>query len=354
MNYSDNSRPKIEKESALEEYAELFSAFAYSDRLILRLLLPECLRAVSVNIEFWYDDTMSRGAYGTEKKPSRDGYDVFEYAFLPSEHCSSSDNGLFYYHFSFESNGKRLFVSRNASDLMPEITEDINAVSSYQLNIFADSFHTPDDFKGKIMYQIFVDRFNRGDKVVPVRHDAVMIDDWYNGVPEYPEYPGGFVRNNCFFGGTLWGACEKLEYLKSLGVEIVYLCPIFEAYSNHKYDTGNYMRIDPMFGGDEAFDALIKKADTLGIKIILDGVFNHTGSDSIYFNKNGRYPVCGAYNSKESKYYDWYYFTEHPDKYECWWGIEILPKLNGNNPGFRELICGENGVIRHYLRRGAY
>ena len=152
---------------------------------------------------------------------------------------------------------------------MPEITDDQNAVSSYQLTIYADGFHTPDDFKGKIMYQIFVDRFNRGDKIVPVRPDAVIIDDWYNGVPEYPEYPGGFVRNNCFFGGTLWGICDKLEYLKSLGVEIIYLCPIFEAYSNHKYDTGNYMRVDMMFGGDEAFDALIKKGiqedDTVSI-----------------------------------------------------------------------------------------
>ncbi|MBO7148496.1 MAG: glycoside hydrolase family 13 protein [Clostridia bacterium] len=354
MNFSDNTRPKIEKESALEAHAELFSAFAYSDRLTLRLLLPEYLHAQAVNIELWHDDSMSRVLYPTDKREACDGFDVFEYIFLPREHCNGSDNGLFYYHFSFECDGRRLFVSRNGSDLLPEITDDASAVSSYQLSICADSFHTPDGLKGKIMYQIFVDRFCRGDKIVPVRSDAVIIDDWYNGVPEYPEYPGGFVRNNCFFGGTLWGVCEKLEYLKSLGVEIVYLCPIFEAYSNHKYDTGNYMRVDPMFGGDEAFDVLVSKADALGMKIILDGVFNHTGSDSLYFNKNGRYPVCGAYNSKESEYYSWYYFTEHPDKYESWWGIEILPKVNGKNPGFRELICGENGVIRHYLRRGAY
>ena len=189
---------------------------------------------------------------------------------------------------------------------------------------------------------------------MPVRPDAVVNSDWYDGVPEYPEYPGGFVKNNMFFGGTLWGIIEKLPYLKELGVDIIYLNPIFEAYSNHKYDTGNYMRVDAMFGGDEAFDALVREADKLGIGIILDGVFNHTGSDSIYFNKNGRYNSVGAYNSRESEYYDWYIFTDYPDEYESWWGIEILPKINGKNSAFREFICGENGVIKHYLKRGAY
>jgi glycosidase len=181
-----------------------------------------------------------------------------------------------------------------------------------------------------------------------------MNDDWYDGVPEYPEYPGGFVRNNMFFGGTLWGVIEKLDYLKSLGVNFIYLNPIFEAYSNHKYDTGDYTKIDPMFGGEEAFDALISAAKKKGIGVILDGVFNHTGSDSVYFNKNNRYSEPGAYNSNDSRYFDWYMFKNYPDDYESWWGIEILPKINGDNKEFRKFICGENGIIRRYLKRGIY
>lgn len=355
MNFNENNmRPIIQKKSRLEPHAELFGAFAHNDTLTLTLLLPSSYRAENVVVELWLDDSMTRAAYPVVSAGNEGEYDRFEYTFDFESLCGENDNGLFYYHFSFESAGERFYVSRNKTDLLPDIVGADDEVSSYQLTVYAESFATPSAFKGKIMYQIFVDRFAKDDKTVPVRSDAVINEDWENGVPEYPEYPGGFVKNNMFFGGTLWGIIEKLTYLKELGVGVIYLNPIFEAYSNHKYDTGNYMRVDEMFGGDEAFDALIREAGKLGIGVILDGVFNHTGSDSIYFNKNGRYNSVGAYNSKKSEYYDWFMFTDYPDKYESWWGIEILPKLNGKNKALREFICGENGVIRHYLRRGAY
>lgn len=347
-----DNRPIIKKHSKKEENADLFGAFSHDDVLTLTLLLPKKYRACDVTLAVWNDDKMSREYFPVESTGSDESYDSFDYTFDFDKMCES--DGLFYYHFSFKSNGNTLFVSRNYYDLLPEVIKDENAVSSYQLTIFKSDFTTPDDFKGGIMYQIFVDRFARGGEVVPVRDDVVMNDDWYDGVPEYPEYPGGFVRNNMFFGGTLWGVIEKLDYLKSLGVNFIYLNPIFEAYSNHKYDTGDYTKIDPMFGGEEAFDALISAAKEKGIGVILDGVFNHTGSDSVYFNKNNRYPEPGAYNSKDSRYFDWYMFKNYPDDYESWWGIEILPKINGDNKDFRKFICGENGIIRRYLKRGIY
>lgn len=349
---SGEHMPIIKKYCNKEKYADLFGAFSFDDTLKLVLYLPIEYSAENVTLELWNDDRMARISCPT-KFISRDKrYDLFEYTFDFSSMCE--EDGLFYYHFAFFSYGKTLYVSQRYGDFLPEIIDDTNAVSSYQLIVYKKDFSTPDDFKGKIMYQVFVDRFAKGDRSVPVRHDAVVNEDWYNGIPEYPEIPGGFIKNNMFFGGTLWGVIEKLPYLKDLGVDYLYLNPIFEAYSNHKYDIGDYTKVDEMFGGEEALDALIAAAKKENIGIILDGVFNHTGSDSVYFNKNRRYNTLGAYNSRESKYYNWYLFSDYPDKYESWWGIDILPKINGDNPDFREFVCGENGVIRSYLKRGIY
>jgi glycosidase len=155
-----------------------------------------------------------------------------------------------------------------------------------------------------------------------------------------------------FFGGNLWGVAEKLEYLKSLGVGVIYLNPIFKAYSNHKYDTGDYFEIDSMFGGKAAFDNLIKKASELDIKIILDGVFNHTGDNSLYFDRYGEYGNVGAYSSENSKYRNWFCFKGNKDNYDSWWGIKILPRLNHSNEDCRRYFTGENGVGAEYIKQG--
>ena len=155
--------------------------------------------------------------------------------------------------------------------------------------VYRKNFSTPSWFHGRVMYQIFVDRFFRGEGNVGTRDDVIMNEDWENGIPQYVEHQGEPVKNNMFFGGNLWGVAEKLEYLKSLGVGVIYLNPIFEASSNHRYDTANYMKVDECFGGDDSLKELIEKAKKFGIGIILDGVFNHTGSNSLYFNKDGKY-----------------------------------------------------------------
>ena len=174
---------------------------------------------------------------------------------------------------------------------------------------------------------------------------------------EFPEYrpdDRGEVRNRDFFGGDFQGVIEKLDYLKSLGVETLYFNPIFEAAENHRYGTADYSRVDPMLGTNEDFSRLCREAHNLGMRVMLDGVFNHTGFVSRYFNGDGFYPEAGAYQSQESPYRAWFSFTQWPQKYDSWWGIYSLPAVNENDPGYRDFIFGgEDSVVRRWLRAGA-
>ena len=221
----------------------------------------------------------------------------------------------------------------------------------FQLSVSDFKYAAPSNHYGGIIYHIFVDRFNRG-KDKKIKDGQIFVEDWNAPIPEYPKYPGAPLKNNYFYGGTLYGIADKLDYIKSLGVTIIYLSPIFESVSNHKYDTADYMTVDSAFGGDAALKYLIDKAKSYGISIILDGVFNHTGSDSVYFNKNGRYKSIGAYQSKDSEYFSWYDFKEFPDKYTAWWDIEILPRINPDVPNCRNYFVGDGGVIEKYAKMG--
>lgn len=219
-----------------------------------------------------------------------------------------------------------------------------------QMLLWDEQFESPSWLDGGIIYQIFVDRFCKGSKTVPCRSDAVIIEDWENGIPEYNAKPGDFLRNNTFFGGTLWGVAEKLDYLKQLNVKCIYLCPVFKAYSNHKYDVGDYMTVDEMFGGEEALVNLIEKAKKKGISIILDGVFNHVGDHSVYFDRYNQHGN-GACSNPESPYRNWFSFIEYPHKYESWWGIDTLPRVNRNEE-FTSYVCDEGGVVDKYMKMG--
>lgn len=269
-----------------------------------------------------------------------DGYDVYTFSrsIVPKA-------GLYFYGFEIHSSSGVWYLDENGVIIRDRVHND-------RVLVCDEKYDAPEWLDGGIIYHIFVDRFFKGTKSVPVRSDAVIYTDWDNGVPEYPEYPGAFLRNNTFFGGTLWGVTEKLDYLKALGVNCIYLSPVFEAYSNHKYDTGNYMKVDEMFGGDEALRDLFVQADKRGIGVILDGVFNHVGDDSIYFDHFGKYGGNGAYYGKTSPYFDWFDFIEFPDKYEAWWGIGNLPRVR-RTESFRKLIYGEGGVVEKYMNMGA-
>lgn len=225
------------------------------------------------------------------------------------------------------------------------------SADSFQLTVYERIHPSISWLEGGIIYHVFVDRFARGAKTMPDA-PARFNKDWDGGRVEYPPYPGAPFANNTHFGGNLAGIIDRLPYLESLGVSCLYLSPIGRSASNHKYDTGDYLSVDPSFGDRSTLEKLIKKAKRCGIGIILDGVFNHTGDDSVYFNRYGRYDSCGAYQSKESPYYDWYTFTSHPNSYLSWWDISILPKLNLSNSSCRDYLVGKGGVVDSYAAMG--
>ena len=232
---------------------------------------------------------------------------------------------------------------------------------SFQLTVYVPRQTQPDWYKNGIVYQVFPDRFARGadwreraEKALAAHREGparVLVEDW-DTPPAYKKSEDGDILEWDFYGGTLRGVREKLDYLADLGVTVIYLNPIFEAASNHRYDTADYLRIDPMLGDEEEFCALAREAAERGISIMLDGVFNHCGQDSRYFNRYGNYPEPGAWQGDESPYRDWFFFNED-GTYDGWWGNPDLPDVNEKSPEYRELICGQDGVVRKWLRAGA-
>ena len=253
--------------------------------------------------------------------------------------------GHYWYHFAIEYNDNTVSLIKGENFEAVESPADCD----YLQLVYDRKSTTDESFRKGIIYHIFIDRFNKSGSV-KARKGLNLINNWEEPLCyEYTE-DGTRVNRNCY-GGNFQGIIDKLPYLKSLNVKTIYLSPVFEAHSSHKYNIADYSKIDSMFGGKEKFEALIKKAKRLGIKIIIDGVFNHTGSDSVYFNKNGRYKNLGAYQSQNSKYYSWYDFSKFPNNYSCWWGVKELPQTNENS-GFFDYIAGKNGIIQKYMEMG--
>lgn len=265
---------------------------------------------------------------------------------------------LLWYFFEVETNGKKIFYSNNERQLGGVgIMEDKPSFRSYQITVYDKDFSSPDWFKNAVLYQIFPDRFFReGDeKVFPQRHgDYKLHNDWYEDYffDRHPFEDGPAC--NDFYGGNLKGIMAKLDYLKELGISAIYLNPIFEAFSNHRYDTGDYSKIDGILGTNEDFAELCRKAEKNGIRIILDGVFSHTGSDSIYFNKYGSYgKKVGAAQNGDSPYSRWYSQNED-GTYSSWWGCSNLVNVNELEPTYIDhILKGSDAIIKRWLRLGA-
>lgn len=261
----------------------------------------------------------------------------------------SLDEGLYFYHFiMYTIDGMRLLLKTSGGygDFDPKGGE------KWQLTVYEKGYETPKHTRGGIIYQIFPDRFFKGDNNLPYPSDRYIRDDW-GGMPSYTQKTKPNFLGNDYFCGNLNGIAKKLDYLKSLGVTMIYLNPIFEAHSNHRYNTADYFKIDSLLGSEKDFVSLCKKAKKKGIEIILDGVFSHTGDDSIYFNAKKRYGDGGAYNNPSSPYFSWYKFKRFNDDYESWWGVKTLPEVSEDDPSFTQFITGENGVIRYWMKRGA-
>lgn len=254
--------------------------------------------------------------------------------------------GIYYYRFEMRNRDGVWYYGRgeNGESVCGE------NLPEWQLTVYKSSYKTPDFAKGNIIYHIFVDRFNRADGVKTKR--KYRLHESFSESPEVVSTDGKYYADD-FFGGNFNGIREKLDYLEELGVGIIYLSPIFKAYSNHRYDTGDYLKVDELLGTEDDFKRLLDAAHEKGMKIILDGVFNHSGADSLYFNKFGTYDSLGAYQSKSSPYYDWYYFKKFPDEYACWWGCDNVPDLNKSNKDYRALVFGKNGVVEKWQKLGA-
>lgn len=254
--------------------------------------------------------------------------------------------GIYYYRFEMRNRDGVWYYGRgeNGESVCGE------NLPEWQLTVYKSSYKTPDFAKGNIIYHIFVDRFNRADGVKTKR--KYRLHESFSESPEVVSADGKYYADD-FFGGNFNGIREKLDYLEELGVGIIYLSPIFKAYSNHRYDTGDYLKVDELLGTEDDFKRLLDAAHEKGMKIILDGVFNHSGADSLYFNKFGTYDSLGAYQSKSSPYYDWYYFKKFPDEYACWWGCDNVPDLNKSNKDYRTLVFGKNGVVEKWQKLGA-
>lgn len=265
--------------------------------------------------------------------------------------------GLIWYYFELETEAGMVYYGNNYKNLGGKGEMCFHKPNnSYQITVYNSDYKTPEWFKTGIAYQIFVDRFYNGneDGSFLGDRDDIIKRNW-NDQPFYKaEQFGGEYLANDFFGGNLKGVIKKLPYLKELGISVIYLNPIFKAYSNHKYDTGDYEQIDPMFGDEETFKTLCAEAKKLGIRIILDGVFNHTGSNSKYFNKNGEYDSVGAYQSQSSPYYKWFRFMDWPDVYESWWGMTTLPQIEEESEDCRRyLLSGKDAIVKKWIRNGA-
>ncbi len=287
---------------------------------------------------------------------------------MPAQPC------LFFYWFEVRTETGLIYYCRDSQDLAggglvaagrPHVLPgDISGPAAWQVTVYNPAFQLPDWLAGAVIYQIFPDRFRRDKDFSPERFaqaslpERLFHNDWsedvdIEGLPEK-----GYLATD-FFGGSLKGIQEKLTYIRDLGVTVIYLNPIFRALSNHRYDTGDYENIDPLLGTNADFIELCQAAADLGIRIILDGVFSHTGADSRYFNKYGRYDKAGAWQEmtkgEPSAYASWYKFSYKDNKllYDSWWGFPELPAVDKNDLFYRRYINGPDGIVRRWLRLGA-
>ena len=335
----------LKHDSQLESYRWPQGARPCGSCVRLRLSAPE---GCTCTLRLWTHA-------GEQKLPMSlrgymDGSSLYEYTLtLPEKPL------ILWYSFIIQKGDETVWYGNNEKSLGGEGKEYPYQPPSFQITVYDKDYKTPEWMHDGVMYQIFVDRFCDGGQPLLHKKPGLTIHKNWNEQPHpYCEKPIGHDLKHDFYGGNLLGVMQKLPYLKKLGVTVLYLNPIFEAQSNHKYDTGNYEKIDPTFGTNEDFIALCKAARQHGMRVMLDGVFSHTGDNSVYFNRYGLYDSVGAYQSEESPYYEWYRFKEYPEEYSGWWGIKTLPEIEENTPSYRDFIIhNDNSIIAQWLRRGA-
>ena len=309
----------------------------------LHIHVPIPVQADYVACELLHEDMSAAQVVKMEKETTKGAYVIFRGEF------TISTPGLYFYFF-------RVCTREGCFRLFKQ-GEDTNmeAGDLWQVSCVPADFHTPDWAKGALIYQVFPDRFYKsGECDLTGKLKPYTVHDCWDEEVGWRPARDGRGLNNDFFGGNFRGITEKLPYIASLGATILYLNPISMAFSSHRYDTGDYKVPDPMLGTQEEFSQLCRQAHKLGIRVILDGVYSHTGSNSRYFNRDGAFDDLGAYQSRESRYSGWYTFYAWPDSYQAWWNFDTLPTVNKMDPDFvRYIITDEDSVVAHWLRLGA-
>ena len=335
---------RILYDSKLPQYKTPFGTLTPGQVCTVHIHIPCAVGTTAVTLLLKYEDGKT-GAQDIplEKQSVKGAYEVWGGNF------SIPHTGLYFYYFYIRKpdGGFRLFKQGDDTNM-----ED---GSLWQVSCVPADFHTPDWAKGATIYQIFPDRFYKAGNCDPTgKLTPYTLHRTWGEEVEWKPTADGKVLNNDFYGGNFKGITEKLDYIASLGVNLIYLNPISKSFSSHRYDTGDYKTPDPLLGTEEDFSELCRQAHSRGIRLILDGVYSHTGSNSPYFNREGQFDSVGAYNSTESPYYSWYTFYNWPDSYNSWWNFDTLPTVNKMDPAFiNYIIEDEDSVVAHWLRLGA-
>ena len=308
----------------------------------LNIHIPADLKASEVSCVLNHQDGTPAFSVPMILEKTHGAYEVF------SGNFSFREPGLYFYYFRVTAHTGPFRLFKQGDDT------NMEAGDLWQVSCVPGDFTVPDWAQGGTMYQIFPDRFFKsGECDLTGKLTPYTVHQAWNEEVQWRPTPLGEVLNNDFYGGNFQGITEKMDYIASLGVTVLYLNPISKSFSSHRYDTGDYKTPDPMLGTEADFTALCDAAHQRGIRVILDGVYSHTGSNSLYFNKERQFPGDGAYNTQNSPYSSWYSFSHWPNRYRCWWDFDTLPTVNKMDPEFiRYIITDEDSVVAHWLRAG--
>ena len=325
------------------QYKNPFGTLTPGEICTLTIHIPSTVQTTKVECIINREDGSHAMNAELSYKMKKGPYDIFQGTF------SFDHEGLYFYYFYITNRfgGFRLFKQGDDTNM--------EAGDLWQVSCVPASFTTPDWAKGGIIYQVFPDRFHASGRVnLSGKLEPYTVHKYWHEEVDWRPTPEGIVLNNDFYGGNFRGIAEKMDYIASLGTTILYLNPISKSFSSHRYDTGDYKVPDPMLGTIEDFKAMCDAAHERGIRVILDGVYSHTGSNSLYFNKDGAFPGKGAYQAPDSPYSSWYTFYQWPHSYNSWWNFDTLPTVNKIDPAFIQyIITDEDSVIAHWLRLGA-
>ncbi|MBN8503309.1 MAG: hypothetical protein J0L58_02460 [Burkholderiales bacterium] len=280
--------------------------------------------------------------------------------------------------YALQNNRDSVYWTREKGSMGAAVVEplprDASRVRRFRQTIHLPQLQVPEWSADVVYYYIFPERFRNGDR----RNDPDPRRQRYQdqGIerhtrwiadPHKPGLSGDGLYNNDFFGGDLAGIIEKLDEIKALGANTLYLTPIFQAASNHKYDAGDFHRIDPAFGRNADYERLTREAAKRGLRVIPDTSLNHVGSDSPYFDRFGNFgglkaskpgAFAGGKPNPASPYFDWFLFdtrqAKPDDQYQGWVGVKDLPELNKNSPSWRTFAYRDrDSVTRRWLRAGS-